>query len=431
MATKSNRGRLAVFAGICAVASLALAACSSSGPDASNGEENITIRIAMGSSGDAVDSQWDALAERYHEKYPNRTLEPVIQEDDIYQTTGLPTLLSSREAPDAYFEWSGPRMRGHVADGDGYDLSTALKGELFAGRFNDGAFTNMDVDGKGIYMVPWTGDVTNVVWYDKAVFAELGLSVPTTWDQYLAVNKAILDSGKTPLVFGNKDQWPVGSVASHLVSRVIGEDLYSDTMDGKAPLNSPEMVDAFGYLASLAPYVNKSVNALADDEANTQFFLQKAASIQIGSWLMADAATEADGLDFDYFNLPAIPAGKGDQSSVLGISTGFMLNANSPHVEETIDLLAMLVDAESTKAWAEAGLAPMTIDPFVGVDADPRTVSLAEMLSSAGTVVAPADSGHDIEIAAAFYDAAASVIGGTSTPQEALDTAQSRMDSAG
>ena len=176
MPTKRNHGRFAAFAGICAAASLALAACTSSDPGASNGDEDITIRIAMGSSGDAVDSQWDVLAERYHEKYPNRTVEPVIQEDDIYQTTGLPTLLSSREAPDAYFEWSGPRMRGHVSDGDGYDLSTALKGDLFAGRYADGAFTNMDVDGSGIYMVPWTGDVTNVVWYDKAVFKDLGLS---------------------------------------------------------------------------------------------------------------------------------------------------------------------------------------------------------------------------------------------------------------
>ena len=99
MPTKRTHGRFAAFAGICAVASLALAACTSADPGASNGDENIVIRIAMGSSGDAVDSQWDVLADRYHEKYPNRTVEPVIQEDDIYQTTGLPTLLSSRERP--------------------------------------------------------------------------------------------------------------------------------------------------------------------------------------------------------------------------------------------------------------------------------------------------------------------------------------------
>lgn len=422
-------GRLTALVAMTAAASVALTACS--GSNSSGDGANITIRIAMGSSGDAVDSQWDVLAKRYHEKYPDRTVDVVIQEDDIYQTTGLPTLLSSREAPDAYFEWSGPRMAQHVADGNGADLTDALAGDQFAGRFDDSAYTNMDVDGSGTYMVPWTGDVTNIVWYDVSAFDELGLAVPKTWGEYLQVNQALLDSGRTPLVFGNKDQWPVGSVASHLVSRVIGEQLYSDTMDGEAPLNSAEMVKAFTYLADLAPYVNASVNALADDEANTQFFLQKATTIQIGSWLLADAATDADGLKFDYFNLPAIDGGAGDQSSVLGISTGFMVNAKSEHVAETVDLLAMIVDETGTKSWASAGLAPMTLDPFAGVDADPRTVSLAKMLSSASTVVAPADSGHDIEIAAAFYDAAASVIGGTATPQEALDTAQKRMDSAG
>ena len=429
MRRNTTLGRLTALAGFGAAAALALTACSAS--DSNGDGANITIRIAMGSSGDAVDSQWDALAERYHEKYPDRTVDVVIQEDDIYQTTGLPTLISSREAPDAYFEWSGPRMAQHVADGNGADLTEALAGDLFTGRFDDSAFTNMDVDGSGTYMVPWTGDVTNVVWYDVSAFDELGLSVPTTWAEYMQVNQALLDSGRTPLVFGNKDQWPVGSVASHLVSRVIGEQLYSDTMDGLAPLNSPEMVKAFTYLAELAPYVNDSVNALADDEANTQFFLQRAATIQIGSWLLADAETDADGLDFDYFNLPAIEGGAGDQSSVLGISTGFMVNEKSDHVAETVDLLAMMVDEQGTMSWAQAGLAPMTIDPFAGVEADPRTVALAEMLSSATTVVAPADSGHDIEIAAAFYDAAASVVGGTATPQEALDTAQSRMETAG
>lgn len=429
MPRKMTLGRFAAIAGIGAIASLALAGCGGSDNKAEGAD--ITIRIAMGSSGDAVDSQWDVIAKRYEDKYPGRTVQVIVQEDDIYQTTGLPTLLSSREAPDAYFEWSGPRMVNHVADGNGVDLTEALAGDLFKGRFQDGAYTNMDVDGSGTYMVPWTGDVTNIVWYDVSAFEELGLSVPANWDEYLEINQALLDSGRTPLVFGNKDQWPVGSVASHLVSRVIGEDLYSDTMDGKAPLNSPEMVEAFSYLADLAPYVNPSINALADDEANTQFFLQRAATIQIGSWLLADASTDAEGLDFDYFNLPPIDGGAGDQASVLGISTGFMVNAKSEHIDETIELLAMMVDEAGTKGWAEAGLAPMTIDPFEGVDADPRTVHLAEMLSTASTLVAPADSGHDIEIAAAFYDAAASVIGGTMTPQEALDTAQKRMESAG
>jgi raffinose/stachyose/melibiose transport system substrate-binding protein len=384
----------------------------------------------MGSSGEGVDQGFEVLKDEYEAKYPGRKVEIIVQEDDVYQTTGLSTLLSSREAPDAYFEWSGPRMRGHVSDGDGADISEALQGDLFTGRFDANAFNNMDVDGSGIYMVPWTGDVTNVVWYDADVFDDLGLSVPKTWDEYLEVNEAILDAGMLPLVEGNKDQWPVGSIASHVVSRMIGEEQYSAVMDGEAPMNSPEMVEAFEKIAELGPFVNPSVNALADDEGMTQFFLQKAVTHQIGSWLMADAVDNAGDLNFDYFNLPAFTDGAGDQESVLGISTGFMVNAKSPHQKETLEFLSMVADEDGTKLWAEAGLAPMTNDPFKGVDADPRTVALAELLATASALVAPADSGHDIEIAAAFYDAAASVIGGTATPKEAADTAQSRIDAA-
>ena len=427
MRFNSRRTHGAMLAVVTVTAATVLAGCSagSSDPDA------VTIRIAMGSSGDAVDQGFDVLKERYEDKYPGRTVEIIIQEDDVYQTTGLATLLTSREAPDAYFEWSGPRMRGHVSDGDCADVSKALEGDLFAGRFDANAFNNMDVDGSGIYMVPWTGDVTNVIWYDVDVFDELGLDVPTTWDEYLEANQAILNAGLLPMVEGNKDQWPVGSIASHIVSRVVGEDEYAAVMDGEAPMNSPEMVGAFEKLAELTPFVNPSINALADDEAMTQFFLQKAVTHQIGSWLMADAGENAGDLNFDYFNLPAFEDGVGDQESVLGISTGFMVNEKSKVQDETLEFLALLADEEGTKMWAEAGLAPMTVDPFKGVDADPRTVALAEMMGTASALVAPADSGHDIEIAAAFYDAAASVIGGTATPQEAADTAQSRIDAAG
>src|SRR5690606_1472861 len=326
------------------------------------------------------------------------------------------------------FEWSGSRMAGHVADGDGAEISDALAGPLFEGRFDEGAFNNMDVDGSGIYMVPWTGDVTNVVWYDVDVFDELGIDVPETWDDYLAANKKMLSAGYVPLVEGNKDQWPVGSIASHIVSRMIGEDAYAAVINGEAPMNSPEMVGAFEKIAELAPYVNPSINALADDEAMTQFFLQRAATHQIGSWLMADAVENADGLNFSYFNLPAFEDGKGAQDSVLGVSTGFMVNAKSDHIDETLEFLALVASSEGTKMWAESGLVPLANDPFEGVDADERTVALAELLTNAGELVVPADNYADLEIAELFYGAAASVIGGTASPQEALDTAQARID---
>ena len=193
-------------------------------------------------------------------------------------------------------------------------------------------------------------------------------------------------------------------------------------------MNSAGMVAAFDNLKTLADngYINKSVNALPDDQATTQFLLGKAAMIGIGSWLVSDQITQAPKLQIGYFNMPTLP-GSGDQKSVLGVSTGFVVNANSEHVSAGTDFLALMSAPEATKLFAEAGLTPMTVDPFAGVTADPNTVSLTTLLSSAPTKVTPADN-IDVKRADEFYGAAAAVIGGLKSPQEALDAAQKRVD---
>ncbi|MEO7979563.1 MAG: extracellular solute-binding protein [Sporichthyaceae bacterium] len=413
-----------------AVASLALTACTGSGsgtPSGSTSSGPFAIRVAMGSTGEVVDGVFTKLKAAYEAKYPGRTVEIVIQENDTYETIGLNTLLTSRNAPDVYFERPGTRLSTRFDDGYAADITDAVNGPGFAGRFDSAAYSGMQIGGK-TYMVPWSGDVTNVFWYNKAIFADNGLTSPTTWDEFLALCSKLKAAGITPLVDGNKDKWPVGSIASHLAERALGNDTYVATIKGDQPMNSAGMVAAFDDLKTLADndYINKSVAALPDDQATTQFLLGKAAMLGIGSWLVSDQISQAPKLQIGYFNLPTVP-GSGDQNSVLGVSTGFVVNAKSEHVSAGTDFLALMSAPEASKLFAEAGLTPMTVDPFAGVTADPNTVSLANLLSSAPTKVTPADN-IDVKRADEFYGAAAAVIGGLKSPQEALDAAQKRVE---
>jgi raffinose/stachyose/melibiose transport system substrate-binding protein len=389
--------------------------------------EPFTIRVAFGSTGEAVDGIFTELKAAYEAKYPGRTVEIVVQEDDVYETIGLNNLLTSRNAPDVYFEWPGARLATKVADGYGADISAAVADPRFSSRLDPAAYVGMVMDGK-TYMVPWSGDVTNVFWYNKAMFSENGWTPPTTWDEFIALCAASNAKGITPIIDGNKDKWPIGSIASHLAERTVGNDAYMAAVRGEQPMNSPEMVAAFGKLEQLAQNgcINKSVNALPDDQATAQFLLGKSAMIGIGSWLVSDQLTQAPNLELGYFNMPTF-AGAGNPESVLGVSTGFVVNAKSEHIDAATDFLAMLVAPEATKRFAEEGLTPMTIDPFAGVKADPNTVALAKLLSSAPIKVTPGDN-LDVQRAAEFYGAAAAVIGGLKTPQEALDAAQKRVE---
>ncbi len=423
--------RVALTVGATAALALGLVACgSTSSSDTPGGTDNSVITIAMGSTGADVDAVFKTLKTQYEAQYPGRKINIIVQENDTYETgIGLQTLLSSNTPPDIYFERPGARLAERIDEGNAADISTAVAEPRFADRFNKGAFTGMVFDDK-TYMVPWTGDVTNVFWYNQGTFGSANLKPPTTWAELMDVCKQLVSSGKNALVEGNKDKWTVGSIASHLAARVVGDDAYVAAVTGKAPMNSPEMVSAFGHLQELWDNgcINRDVNAMGDEEANTKFLLGKSAMLGIGSWLVPEQLEQAKDLKLGFFNMPAIPGGLGNPDSVLGVSTGFVVNAKSQHQSDALDFLAIMVNPASTELFAKAGVTPMEIDPFAGVTADPNAVALANMLSKAPVTVTPADN-LDVKRADEFYGAAAAVIGGLKSPQEALDAAQERVAS--
>ncbi len=155
---------------IATTAILVVGACAS-GPAASNDH---VLRVAMGSPGEAQIRVWDDVAAQFEAAHPETTVEMNYQDDDLYQTIGLLNLLAGRNAPDIYFEWTGARLAQRNKDGFAADLTEAFKTGPLAGLFDDATLEPYTLDGK-VVMVPYSADVTNVIWYNKAIFADAGL----------------------------------------------------------------------------------------------------------------------------------------------------------------------------------------------------------------------------------------------------------------
>src|SRR5690606_25793465 len=196
---------------------------------------------------------WDAVAAEFEEANPGYTVEMNYQDDDQYQTIGLPNLLSGRNAPDIYFEWVGSRLETRNADGFAADLTEYVEDGPLTGLFDESAFAAATIDGS-IRMVPHIADVTNVLCYNAELFAAEGLEPPTTWDELLETCDALDAAGIVPIASGNKDLWAAGNWLGHLVSRVVGEDAYDSALKGETSFDTPEWVEAFGYVQELADH---------------------------------------------------------------------------------------------------------------------------------------------------------------------------------
>ncbi|MFC7764790.1 ABC transporter substrate-binding protein [Leucobacter soli] len=342
-----------------------------------------------------------------------------FMEDDQYQTIGLPNLLSSRTPPDVYFEWVGNRLETRKQDGFTADLNDAVANGPLAGIFDEDAFASATIDGQ-ISLVPHIADVTNVLWYNTEILAENNVSPPQTWDELLAACEVLDAAGVTPIASGNKDLWAAGNWLAHVTSRVVGEEAYDAALTGTASFDDPKWVEAFGYVQQLADRkcINESINAIDDNEGAQLFFQGKAAMHPIGSWLVSWAIDEAPDLDFDFVNLPEMP-GAGDQSSAIGVVTGYAVNAKGSHVDQAVEFLALLNSPEFVEQFIAAEAVPITLSAQESTSIDARTARLMALLSEAGAVISPPDTGYDLGTADAFYRALAEVIGGQTSPEDA------------
>ena len=415
--------RAAVALATASVAVLALAGCSG---DASAADDH-TLRIAMGSPGEAQIRVWESVAEEFEAANDGWKVDLNFQKDDLYQTIGLPNLLNGRNAPDIYFEWVGNRMLERDADGFAADLTPFVEDGPLTGVLDESQYGAVTVDGR-ILMLPHIADVTNVLWYNTEILESTGVAVPTSWDELLDACDTLNEEGVIPIASGNKDLWAAGNWLAHLVSRVVGHEAYDEALSGEADFASPEWQKAFGYVEDLAEHkcVNESVNAIDDNEGAQLFFQGKAAMHAIGSWLVSWAIDEAPDLDFDFENLPAMPS-EADPGSVIGVVTGYMVNAKSGEEkqEKAAEFLALLSSAENTQAFIEAEAVPVTATASDSIDE--RTVRLNSLLSESEVVISPPDTGYELDVADAFYRSLSEVLAGRTTAEDALAQLQDKL----
>lgn len=417
----SRDRRRTAWAGVTALAAAALATSAGGGSVLA---QDTVLRISMGSPGEAGIRVWDDLAAQFEAAHPGVDVQMDYQDDDLYETIGLLNALASPNPPDIYFEWTGSRMAQRAADGYAADLSEYVASGPLAGLWDDAVWPAASVDGK-VVLVPHTADVTNVLWYNVPLLAQHSITPPTTFEELLAACDTLIAADVIPIASGNKDLWAAGNWLAHMVSRVVGEDSYDALLSGEGKFSNPEWEKAFGYVAQLREHacVNDSVNSIADNEGAQLFFQEAAAMHPIGSWLVSWAIDEAPELEFDFVNLPAMPEGsQGDQGSVIGVETGYMVNAHSANIPLAVDFLAMMNSAENVKKFVdEAEIIPIA-SSVAEAGVEGRSLRLGELLAAAPALVLPPDTGYDLETADALYRGLAAVLGGQATPAEALAT---------
>jgi len=186
-----------------------------------------------------------------------------------------------------------------------------LNGDPVLANFSDAAKVAWQTDdGRDTYCVP-LASVIHGFFYNKKIFADLGLKPPTTEPEFFAVLDKVKASGKyVPLSLGTADQWDTSQVVFTGIGPNYwkGEEGRKALIDGKAKFTDPQFVAVWQTMAKWPTYMAKGYQAQTYGDSQTLFASGKAAVFPAGSRDTAFFQKEGD-LDFGAFPPPVRKAG--------------------------------------------------------------------------------------------------------------------------
>lgn len=164
--------------------------------------EPVTLSF-LGAANENDQVMLDALIAAYTDMHPNVTFDVEIAAAGGTEVDNLvKTRLATGEMNDIFYYNSGALLQALNPSQSLVDLS----GELFIDNIAE-AFLPTVSQGDGIYGVPVGYAAAGGVLYNRIVYDELGLSVPTSWAEFEANNDALMAAGYPAVLQTYGDTW--------------------------------------------------------------------------------------------------------------------------------------------------------------------------------------------------------------------------------
>lgn len=196
-----TRRRLPVALAAGAIAlGLGLAGCTGGGAS-DDGSTALTWYMGAGVPDDIATAE--ALAEAFSASHPDVTITvDASGPQGVDFDNAIKTKLSTGDMADMFWYNSGALMQALNPDQTLLDVGD----ETWIDGLNDAYRTTVSTD-DGTYGAPVGSAMGGGFFYNRSVYADLGLSVPKTWDEFTANNAAIKAAGIAPVIQSYSDTW--------------------------------------------------------------------------------------------------------------------------------------------------------------------------------------------------------------------------------
>ncbi len=198
-----------------------------------------------------------------------------------------------------------------------------------------------------IWSVPVNIHRSNVLWYNKAVFAENNLQPPTTFDEFFAAADTLQAAGVTPLALGDNGIWTATHLFESVLLSTLGPDGYRGLWTGETAWDGAEVTTALETFARVMEYVNEDHAALSWDQAAQLVADGDAAMTIMGDWAEGYFKSIGQEPDVEFGWAPS----PGTAGTFIMLSDSFGLPKGAPDRDNAVAWLTVCGSKEGQDAF--------------------------------------------------------------------------------
>lgn len=299
---------------------LALSACGgSSGEDG----EATTLRLWHYETADsAMGAAWDEAIKVFEEEHPGVTVEFERKAyEQISQSAGM--ILGSGEAPDIMEYDKGNANVGLLSNqGLLTDLTDVVTERGWDDIISPSLATTAQYENGLMGSGPWYG-VTNygeysMVYYNKDLFAQYDLDVPTTFDEFETVMQTFADEGITPIATAGSE-YPIMELFYDLSMLEADTQFVRDYQffEGDVDFHGPEFSSAAATLDDWVTkgFISSTATSMTAEDMGVSFINGSAPMMVSGSWWFGRLKSDVQ-FDWDSFLFPGADSTAGSSGNL-------------------------------------------------------------------------------------------------------------------
>lgn len=352
------RGRAAKLA-VTALIALPLSACGGTGGGVDTSmlsgdgtqAEQVTLRYSsyLLDTAQAGKTYYDAIA-AFEAQNPGIKIEPDFIQNNNYMA-GIKIRLLGGEKLDIFDTWSPSLFEEFRKLRK--DIYLDLTGSPFLADFFPNSLKPVTIDGK-VYGAPEVMHSDGLL-YNKTLFDRLGLSVPRTWDELIALCETLKKDGIIPIAMDS--EWSTAQFfwGSLMSDNGADEEWTRKLESGEIRVADPAFVDSITKLKEIVDrgFVPQDWLGMKHEQAKDLVGQGKAAMIMTGTWDIQSIMERNPANAIGFMMVP------GSKRTVPNINVGTyrVINARTEHPEEAKKFVAFMNSRANQEKLAEGALA--------------------------------------------------------------------------